>query len=162
VLDENLPWSIAAELKARGYLATSNYALNASGLKDPEWLEVVANLSPPPKHRTRAAATPEHRAGRPARLRHGVVDKVEAVLLPVLGAVGGPTPGRAPRFGCPTVQRPLPAPKSGVPPPPAPKSGREPPPAPKSGLDPAVFFLVGGITRTGFSTPGPSSLTRLP
>jgi len=46
VLDENLPWSIAAELKGRGYAATSNYALNASGLKDPEWLEVVANLSP--------------------------------------------------------------------------------------------------------------------
>jgi len=46
VLDENLPWSIAAELKARGYAATSNYALNASGLKDPEWLEIVANLSP--------------------------------------------------------------------------------------------------------------------
>jgi len=47
VLDENLPWSIAAELKARGYIATSNYALNASGLADPEWLEIVANLSPP-------------------------------------------------------------------------------------------------------------------
>jgi hypothetical protein len=47
VLDENLPWSIAAELKARGYAATSNYALNASGLEDPEWLEVVANLSGP-------------------------------------------------------------------------------------------------------------------
>lgn len=46
VLDENVPWSIAAELKARGYAATSNYALNASGLEDPEWLEVVANLSP--------------------------------------------------------------------------------------------------------------------
>ncbi len=45
VLDENLPWSIAAELRARGYAATSNYALNASGLEDPEWLEVVANLS---------------------------------------------------------------------------------------------------------------------
>jgi len=27
VLDENVPWSIAAELKARGYAATSNYAL---------------------------------------------------------------------------------------------------------------------------------------
>jgi hypothetical protein len=48
VLDENIPWSIAAELKARGYSATSNYALNASGLKDPEWLEIVANLSEPP------------------------------------------------------------------------------------------------------------------
>lgn len=48
VLDENLPWSIAAELKARGYAATSNYALNASGLEDPEWLEVVANLASPP------------------------------------------------------------------------------------------------------------------
>ncbi len=47
VLDENVPWSIAAELKARGYVATSNYALNASGLEDPQWLEVVANLSPP-------------------------------------------------------------------------------------------------------------------
>jgi hypothetical protein len=47
VLDENLPWSIAGELKARGYAATSNYVLNASGLKDPEWLQVVANLSPP-------------------------------------------------------------------------------------------------------------------
>ena len=47
VLDENLPWSIAAELKARGYAATSNYALNASGLADPEWLEIVGNLSPP-------------------------------------------------------------------------------------------------------------------
>ena len=46
VLDENLPWSIAAELKNRGFTATSNYALNASGLKDPEWLEIVANLSP--------------------------------------------------------------------------------------------------------------------
>jgi len=46
VLDENVPWSIAAELKARGYAATSNYALNASGLEDPEWLEVVASLSP--------------------------------------------------------------------------------------------------------------------
>jgi len=41
VLDENLPWSIAGELKARGYAATSNYVLNASGLKDPEWLQVV-------------------------------------------------------------------------------------------------------------------------
>lgn len=29
-------------------LATSNYALNASGLKDPEWLEIVGNLSSPP------------------------------------------------------------------------------------------------------------------
>ena len=48
MLDENLPWSVAAELKTRGYLATSNYALNASGLKDPEWLEVVTNLPPPP------------------------------------------------------------------------------------------------------------------
>jgi hypothetical protein len=48
VLDENLPWSIAAELKARGYAATSNYALNASGIADPEWLEIVANLSAPP------------------------------------------------------------------------------------------------------------------
>jgi hypothetical protein len=48
VLDENLPWSIAAELKARGYAATSNYALNASGLEDPEWLEVVAALDDPP------------------------------------------------------------------------------------------------------------------
>ena len=47
VLDENVPWSIAAELKARGYAATSNYALNASGLEDPEWLEIVANLSSP-------------------------------------------------------------------------------------------------------------------
>jgi len=47
VLDENLPWSIAAELKARGCTATSNYALNGSGLKDPEWLEIVAHLSPP-------------------------------------------------------------------------------------------------------------------
>lgn len=46
VLDENLPWSIATELKARGYLATSNYALNAAGTKDPEWLQIVANLSP--------------------------------------------------------------------------------------------------------------------
>jgi hypothetical protein len=46
VLDENLPWSIAAELRNRGFTATSNYALNASGLKDPEWLEIVANLSP--------------------------------------------------------------------------------------------------------------------
>lgn len=33
--------------EARGYTATSNYALNASGLTDPEWLEIVANLSPP-------------------------------------------------------------------------------------------------------------------
>jgi hypothetical protein len=48
VLDENLPWSVAAELKARGYPSTSNYALNASGLEDPEWLEIVANLSTPP------------------------------------------------------------------------------------------------------------------
>jgi hypothetical protein len=48
VLDENLPWSIAAELKARGYSATSNYALNASGLEDPAWLEIVANLATPP------------------------------------------------------------------------------------------------------------------
>lgn len=47
VLDENLPWSIAAELRARGYAATSNYALNASGLDDSAWLEVVANLTPP-------------------------------------------------------------------------------------------------------------------
>jgi hypothetical protein len=47
VLDENLPWSIATELKARGYRATSNYALNATGTKDPEWLQIVANLSPP-------------------------------------------------------------------------------------------------------------------
>lgn len=47
VLDENLPWSVAAELKARGYEATSNYALNASGLEDPEWLEIVANLADP-------------------------------------------------------------------------------------------------------------------
>jgi hypothetical protein len=47
VLDENLPWSIARELKDRGYAATSNYGLNASGLKDPEWLEIVGNLSPP-------------------------------------------------------------------------------------------------------------------
>ncbi len=47
VLDENVPWSIAAELKARGYTSTSNYALNASGLADPEWLEIVANLSEP-------------------------------------------------------------------------------------------------------------------
>jgi hypothetical protein len=47
VLDENLPWSIAVELKSRGYTATSNYALNASGVKDPEWLEIVAHLSPP-------------------------------------------------------------------------------------------------------------------
>jgi hypothetical protein len=46
VLDENVPWSIAAELRARGYATTSNYALNASGLEDPAWLEVVANLSP--------------------------------------------------------------------------------------------------------------------
>ena len=42
-----MPWSIAAELKARGYNATSNYALNANGLEDPEWLEIVANLSSP-------------------------------------------------------------------------------------------------------------------
>lgn len=48
VLDENLPWSIAAELRARGYAATSNYALNASGLEDPDWLQIVANLSSPP------------------------------------------------------------------------------------------------------------------
>jgi hypothetical protein len=47
VLDENLPWSIAGELRARGYAATSNYALNASGLEDPEWLEIVANLAAP-------------------------------------------------------------------------------------------------------------------
>jgi len=47
VLDENLPWSVAAELKTRGYVATSNYALNANGLKDPEWLEIVANLPSP-------------------------------------------------------------------------------------------------------------------
>ena len=47
VLDENVPWSIAAELRARGYVATSNYALNANGLEDPEWLEIVANLSSP-------------------------------------------------------------------------------------------------------------------
>jgi PIN like domain len=47
VLDENMPWSIAAELRARGYTATSNYALNASGVKDPEWLEIVAALDPP-------------------------------------------------------------------------------------------------------------------
>jgi hypothetical protein len=46
VLDENVPWSIATELRSRGYAATSNYAVNASGLEDPEWLEVVANLSP--------------------------------------------------------------------------------------------------------------------
>ena len=46
VLDENLPWSIATELKARGYTATSNYALNASGTKDPEWLQIVANMTP--------------------------------------------------------------------------------------------------------------------
>ncbi len=46
VLDENLPWTVAAELKDRGYAATSNLALNANGLKDPEWLEIVANLSP--------------------------------------------------------------------------------------------------------------------
>jgi hypothetical protein len=46
VLDENLPWSVAAELTARGYLATSNYALNAAGTKDPEWLQIVANLTP--------------------------------------------------------------------------------------------------------------------
>jgi hypothetical protein len=46
VLDENVPWSIATELRARGYAATSNYVLNASGLEDPEWLEVVAALSP--------------------------------------------------------------------------------------------------------------------
>lgn len=48
VLDENLPWSLSTELKTRGYSATSNYVLNASGLKDPEWLEVVAGLAPPP------------------------------------------------------------------------------------------------------------------
>ena len=48
VLDENLPWTIQAELKARGYLATSNYTLNGSGLEDPEWLEVVAALADPP------------------------------------------------------------------------------------------------------------------
>lgn len=30
------------------YVATSNYALNASGLEDPEWLEIVANLADPP------------------------------------------------------------------------------------------------------------------
>ncbi len=47
VLDENLPWSITTELKARGYDSTSNYTLNASGLADPAWLEIVANLSPP-------------------------------------------------------------------------------------------------------------------
>jgi hypothetical protein len=47
VLDENLPWSIATELRARGYAATSNFALNATGLEDPEWLEVVGNLSDP-------------------------------------------------------------------------------------------------------------------
>ena len=46
VLDENVPWSIATELRARGYAATSNYALNASGQENPEWLEVVAALSP--------------------------------------------------------------------------------------------------------------------
>ncbi len=47
VLDENLPWSIAAELRARGYVSTSNYALNANGVEDPAWLEIVANLAPP-------------------------------------------------------------------------------------------------------------------
>jgi hypothetical protein len=46
VLDENLPWSIATELRARGYASTSNYALNASGTRDPEWLQIVGNLSP--------------------------------------------------------------------------------------------------------------------
>lgn len=46
VLDENLPWSIASELRGRGYAATSNYALNASGTKDPEWLQIVGNLTP--------------------------------------------------------------------------------------------------------------------
>lgn len=46
VLDENLPWSIARELAARGYNATSNYALNAAGTEDPEWLQIVANLTP--------------------------------------------------------------------------------------------------------------------
>jgi len=48
VLDENLPWSVADELRGRGYAATSNLALNASGFEDLEWLEVVANLPPPP------------------------------------------------------------------------------------------------------------------
>lgn len=47
VLDENLPWSIAKELRARGYPSTSNFVLNASGLEDPQWLEIVANLSAP-------------------------------------------------------------------------------------------------------------------
>lgn len=34
------------ELTARGYVATSNYALNAAGTEDPEWLQIVANLKP--------------------------------------------------------------------------------------------------------------------
>lgn len=63
VLDENLPWSLASELKSRGYLATSNYALNASGLADPEWLEIVAALSPPAILVTFDSAMPiEHEA----------------------------------------------------------------------------------------------------
>jgi len=47
VLDENLPWSIAAELRNRGHPATSCSALNATGLRDPEWLEIVAKLATP-------------------------------------------------------------------------------------------------------------------
>jgi len=84
VLDENLPWSIAAELKARGYLATSNYALNAVGTKDPEWLQVVANLAAPSALVTFDNAMPIEHAERLRNL---------GVTLAVIAARNRP-PGR--------------------------------------------------------------------
>lgn len=46
VIDETCPWRIAKELAARGYEdATSAHQLRATGLKDPEWFQLLAALS---------------------------------------------------------------------------------------------------------------------
>lgn len=82
VLDENLPWSIATQLKARGYGATSNYILDASGTKDPEWLQIVASLIPPSVLVTFDNAMP---------IEHGERLHDLAVTLAVIVATNRPT-----------------------------------------------------------------------
>jgi hypothetical protein len=82
VLDENLPWSIASELTARGYKATSNFALNASGTEDPEWLEIVANLAAPSVLVTFDNAMP---------IEHGDLLRTLGITLAIIAAGTRPT-----------------------------------------------------------------------
>lgn len=67
---------MAKELKARGYAATSNFALNATGLDDPEWLEVVGNLEPPAVLVTYDNAMPREHGDwiRSLKITLGVID----------------------------------------------------------------------------------------